>query len=119
MEGGIENIEITGLKKLREAYVRSRIQQGVSEPLEREKLLEQLQILQLDPLIANIAAELAAGTRPENSILELSVTEADPFFTELFTDNARAPSVGSWRRGIRFTERNLFGFGESPGGRIR
>ena len=116
VEGGIENIELTGLNKLRENYVRSRIQQAVSQPLEREKLLEQLQILQLDPLIANISAELAAGTRPEKSILELSVTEADPFFTEFFTDNARAPSVGSWRRGIRFTEGNLFGFGDRLGG---
>ena len=116
VEGGIENIELTGLNKLRENYVRSRIQQGVSQPLEREKLLKQLQILQLDPLIANISAELAAGTRPEKSVLELSVTEADPFNTEFFTDNARAPSVGSWRRGIRFTEGNLFGFGDRLGG---
>ena len=116
VEGGIENIEITGLKKLDPGYVRSRIQQGVSQPLEREKLLEQLQILQLDPLIANISAELAAGTRPENSILELNVIEADPFFTEFFTDNARAPSVGSWRRGIRFSEGNLLGFGDRLGG---
>ena len=118
VEGGIENIEITGLAKLRSSYVRSRIQRGISQPLERDKLLQQLQILQLDPLIQNISAELAAGTRPEASILELSVTEADPFFVELFTDNARAPSVGSWRRGIRFTERNLFGFGDRLGGRI-
>lgn len=116
VEGGIENIAITGLTKLRSGYIRSRIQQGISQPLERDKLLEQLQILQLDPLIQNISAELAAGTRPEKSILELSVTEADPFFVELFTDNARAPSVGSWRRGIRFTERNLFGFGDRLGG---
>ena len=116
VEGGIENIEITGLTKLKSGYIRSRIQQGVSQPLEREKLLEQLQILQLDPLIANISAELAAGTRPEKSILELNVTEADPFFTEFFTDNARAPSVGSWRRGFRFTERNLLGFGDRLGG---
>jgi len=116
VEGGIENIEITGLTKLRSGYIRSRIQQGVSQPLEQEKLLEQLQILQLDPLIAQISAELAAGTRPEKSVLELSVSEADPFFIELFSDNARAPSVGSWRRGIRFTERNLFGFGDRLGG---
>ena len=112
VEGGIENIEITGLGKLKPGYVRSRIERGVDRPLERDRLLEQLQILQLDPLIAQISAELAAGARPENSILELSVNEADPFFVELFTDNARSPSVGSWRRGIRFTEGNLFGFGD-------
>ncbi len=112
IEGGIENIEITGLGKLKSGYIRSRLQRGISQPLERERLLEQLQILQLDPLIENISAELAAGTRPEKSVLEVTVTEADPFFVELFTDNARAPSVGSWRRGLRITEGNLFGFGD-------
>ena len=112
VEGGIETIEITGLRKLKSSYVRSRLQGGISQPLERERLLEKLQILQLDPLIQNLSAELAAGSRPEQSILEVSVTEADPFFVELFTDNARAPSVGSWRRGIRITEGNLFGWGD-------
>jgi len=116
VEGSISNIEITGLSKLRSSYIRDRIQQSIDKPLEREELLEQLQILQLDPLIQNISAELAAGTTPEKSILELNVTEADPFFVDFFTDNARAPSVGSWRRGIRFTERNLFGFGDRLGG---
>lgn len=116
VEGEIEDIEITGLGKLKPGYIRSRIEQGISKPLERDRLLEQLQILQLDPLIAYISAELAAGTRPEKSILELNVTEADPFFVDFFTDNARAPSVGSFRRGIRFTDRNLFGFGDRLGG---
>ena len=38
------------------------------------------------------------------------------FFTEFFIDNARAPSVGSFRRGIRFKEGNLVGFGDRLGG---
>jgi hemolysin activation/secretion protein len=112
VEGSIEDIEITGLKKLHPNYIRSRLQGGIDKPLEQEQLLEKLQILQLDPLIQNISAELAAGSRPESSILELTVTEADPFFIELFTDNSRAPSVGSWRRGIRINESNLLGFGD-------
>ncbi|MDJ0572698.1 MAG: POTRA domain-containing protein, partial [Pleurocapsa sp. MO_192.B19] len=45
IEGGIENIEITGLGKLKSGYIRSRLQRGISQPLERERLLEQLQIL--------------------------------------------------------------------------
>ena len=112
VEGGIERIEITGLKKLKASYVRSRLQAGISEPLERERLLEKLQILQLDPLIQNLSAKLAAGSRPQRSILEIEVTETDSFFVELFTDNKRAPSVGSWRRGVRINEGNLFGFGD-------
>lgn len=116
VEGTVENIEISGLKKLQKSYVRNRIQRGISKPLEREKLLNQLQILQLNPLIQNLSAELAAGTKSGQSILEISVTEADPFFTELFIDNARNPSVGSFRRGISFSEGNLFGFGDRLGG---
>ena len=112
VEGGIEQIEITGLKKLKASYVRSRLQAGLAIPLERERLLEKLQILQLDPLIQNLSAKLAAGSRPHNSILEIEVIEADPFFVEFFTDNERAPSVGSWRRGVRVNEGNVLGFGD-------
>ena len=78
VEGGVENIEINGLNKLQESYVRNRIQRGISQPLERDKLLDQLQILQLDPLIKNISAELAAGTRPDKSVLEIK-ENAPPF----------------------------------------
>lgn len=116
VEGGLENIEITGLERLRSGYVRSRIERGIDRPLERDRLLEQLQILQLDPLISQISAELSAGTRPDNSVLELSVIEADPFTTEFFTDNARSPSVGSWRRGVRLSHINFLGFGDRLSG---
>ena len=112
VEGNIEQIEITGLKKLNQNYVRSRLKGGISKPLERGQLLEKLQILQLDPLVQNLSAALTAGSRPEKSILEINVTEADPFFVELFTDNQRVPSVGSWRRGIRVNEGNLLGIGD-------
>lgn len=112
VEGGIENIEIEGLSKLKTNYISSRLQRGIPRPLERESLLEQLQILQLDPLIKNISAELAAGSRPEKSILEINIIEADSFNIDLFTDNARSPSVGSLRRGIGFNEGNLLGFGD-------
>ena len=112
MEGELENLEITGTRGLNESYIRSRLQSGISKPLERNKLLERLQLLQLDPLINNISAELSAGSRPNKSSLRINVIEADPFFVELFTDNGRTPSVGSWRRGLRINENNLFGFGD-------
>ena len=112
VEGSIEQINITGLKKLNQNYVRSRLQRGISQPLEREQLLETLQILQLDPLIQNFSANLTAGTRPEKSILEIDTIEADSFAVELFTNNGRSPSVGTWRRGFRVSEDNLLGIGD-------
>ena len=110
--GSIEQINITGLKRLNQNYVRSRLQRGISQPLEREQLLETLQILQLDPLIQNLSAELTAGTRPEKNILEIKIIEADSFNVELFTNNGRTPSVGTWRRGFRVNEDNLLGIGD-------
>ena len=112
IEGSIERVDIIGLKKLNESYVRSRLQRGISSPLEREQLLKTLQILQLNPLIKNLSAKLNASSRPEKSILEINIIEADSFSIELFTNNGRTPSVGTWRRGIRVNEDNLLGIGD-------
>ncbi len=81
--------------------------------MNRYRLLEALQLLQINPLIQNLSVELSAGSRPEQSILEVKVKEADSFKTEFFADNGRTPSVGSFRRGVRFNEGNLFGIGDS------
>ena len=112
IEGGLEDIKVTVEGRLNPNYVRSRLAIASATPLNRNRLLEALQLLQLDPLIQNISAELSAGSRPELSLLAVKVTEADSFTTELFTDNGRAPSVGSWRRGFRFNEGNLTGSGD-------
>ncbi|MBD0265752.1 MAG: ShlB/FhaC/HecB family hemolysin secretion/activation protein [Tolypothrix sp. Co-bin9] len=112
VEGGIEDIKITGNRRLNSEYIRSRISLGVSKPLNRTRLLEALQVLQTNPLIQNISVELSVGSRPEQSLLEVKVVEADSFRTEFFVDNGRVPSVGSFRRGVRINEGNLFGFGD-------
>jgi hemolysin activation/secretion protein len=75
-------------------------------------LLQAIQLLQLDPLIQNISAELSAGTNPELSLLKVTVKEADSLEGEFFVDNSRAPSVGSIRRGFRLSEGNLLGLGD-------
>jgi hemolysin activation/secretion protein len=112
VEGGVEEIVITGNRRLNASYVRSRLAIATKKPLNRDRLLEALQILQLDPLIGNISAELQAGSRPESSRLEVRVKEADSFSGEVFTDNNRSPSVGSFRRGVRINQANLLGLGD-------
>ena len=112
IEGRVEEINIAGLDRLNSGYVRSRLEASTDAPLNRDKLLNALQLLQLNPLIENLAAELTAGTRPGSSILELSLQEADPFDATISFDNYRAPSVGTNRRQVRLTHRNLAGFGD-------
>lgn len=112
VEGTVEAINITGLKRLNSGYIHDRLKNATNAPLNRDKLLDALQLLQLDPLIENLAAELTTGTRAGSSILEINLQEADPFDLTLSFDNYRAPSVGTDRRQIQLTHRNLFGFGD-------
>lgn len=112
VEGSLEAINIQGLNRLNSGYVRSRLEVATNAPLNKNKLLNTLQLLQLDPLIESLAAELTAGTRPGSSILELSLKEADPFDLTLAFDNYRAPSVGTDRRSVQLTYRNLIGLGD-------
>ena len=112
VEGIVEKIAITGLDRLNTDYVRSRLELATGTPLNRDKLLQALQLLRLDPLIANVSAELSAGIHPASSILEVSVEEADPFSGLVSYDNYRVPSVGTDRRQVQITHNNLLGFGD-------
>ncbi|WP_193194498.1 ShlB/FhaC/HecB family hemolysin secretion/activation protein [Nostoc sp. MG11] len=113
VEGRLEEIEVTGNQRLNSNYVRSRIAIATSPPLNRQRLLEALQLLQLNPLIQNLSAELSAGSRLGTSVLQVQIKEAKTFNTQIVLDNGRSPSVGSFRRRVQLGEANLLGLGDS------
>lgn len=113
LEGSLEAINVTGTRRLNPGYVRSRLALVADTPLNQNRLLEGLQLLQLDPLIQTISADLQTGTRPGTSILQVEVQEADSFNVPIGTDNNRSPSVGSFRRQIQFDQGNLTGLGDA------
>ena len=113
IEGGVEDIKVTGTRRLNQGYISSRIGLAVQKPLNQNQLLEALQLLQLDPLIQNISAKLSPGIRPDLSIVQVEVVEAESFDLDLFVNNGRSSSVGSVRRGVAIQERNLLGLGDS------
>lgn len=112
VEGKLEDIQVTGNRRLQRNYVRRRLSQATSPPLNRERLLEALQLLQLNPLIQNLSAELTAGSRPGTSVLQIQIKEAKTFSTQAILDNRRSPSVGSFRRRLQVNEANLLGLGD-------
>ncbi|MBW4616616.1 MAG: ShlB/FhaC/HecB family hemolysin secretion/activation protein [Desmonostoc vinosum HA7617-LM4] len=112
VEGELEEIKVTGTRRLNPNYVRSRLAIATNKPLKRDRLLEALQLLQINPLIANISAELSAGTSSGQSLLEVQVKEADTFNTQIALDNGRSPAVGSFSRKIQINEANLLGWGD-------
>lgn len=112
IEGQVEDIRVMGLRRLRPSYVRRRLEIATGSPLNRHRLLEALQLLQLDPLIANVSANLSAGTRPGYSLLEIRVAEANTQQRQIILDNGRSPSVGTLRRKLYGVEANLLGLGD-------
>jgi hemolysin activation/secretion protein len=113
VEGRLERINVTGTRRLRPSYISSRLALAQTQPLNVNSLLEKLQLLQLDPVIEKLSADLQAGTRPGTNILQVQVTEADTFHPNLILDNLRSPIVGSFRRRIVLNEANLLGFGDA------
>ncbi len=115
LEGELSEIQIIpqdGSFQLNPNYIRSRLNLAATKPLNIYRLQEALQLLQLNPLIEGISATLSTGASPEQSILEVTVLEADTFNLQVFADNNRSPSVGSFRRGATLTEANLLGWGD-------
>lgn len=112
VEGEVSELNVTGTGRLNPDYVRSRLKRATSKPLNQNRLLEALQLLQLNPVIETISAELSAGIRPGESILNVEFKTADTFTVRAFSDNSRPPSVGTFRRGVEVIEGNLFGQGD-------
>nr|WP_242018279.1 ShlB/FhaC/HecB family hemolysin secretion/activation protein [Pseudanabaena sp. FACHB-1998] len=112
IEGGIEELRVTGLNRLNEGYIQSRIAIATTKPLNRNRLLEALQLLQINPLIESISANLSPSLQAGLNNLEIKVTEAKTFSTQIGFDNSRTPSVGSERRQIQMGEANLTGLGD-------
>lgn len=113
VEGSLSEIEVNILKgRLNPNYVRSRIALATAKPMNINRLQEALQLLQLDPLIESLKAELSAGIRPGTNSLEVVVIGANTFKLQPRLDNNRNPSVGSFRRRIELSEANLLGLGD-------
>ncbi len=113
LEGTVESIEISGNRRLNPDYVRSRIAIATGKPLNVNKLLRALQVLQLNPLIKSISAELAQGTKQGASVIGVKISETKTFNLQATFDNSRVPSIGTLQRKIQLNESNLSGNGDS------
>lgn len=112
IEGSLEAINVKVDGKLNPEYVRSRLAIATGKPFNQKELLKALQLLQLNPLIQSISAEISAGAVPELSLLSVNVQETDTFDLDLFVDNGKVRSIGSVERGLRVSDGNLLGIGD-------
>ena len=113
VESSLEQINVNITKgRLNQNYIRDRILRATTTPLNINRLQEALQLLQLNPLVESINAELASGTKRGTNILDVTVIGAKTFGFQAILNNNRNPSVGTLERGIEISEDNLFGIGD-------
>lgn len=112
VEGRVDTIDVTGLRRLKEFYVRDRIALGLNTPFRQQELEAALQLLQLNPLFDQVNAELLASPTPGLSTLQLDVTEASHVQLAVITDNYRSPSIGSEQATVSLSHGNVWGLGD-------
>lgn len=112
IEGSVEKIEIQGLERLRDKYVRDRLKLGIGTPLNRNSLEDQLRLLRIDPLFETVEASLKPGSTAGQSILTVQIKEAKALSGFVGADNFSPPSVGSERFGGILNYRNVTGLGD-------
>ena len=112
IEGTVEEINVSVDGRLKDSYVRSRLKRGIDTPLNINELQEALQLLQLNPLIENLNAELSVGLSRDRWILDVDVNQGKAFDPVLFANNYRTPSVGSFQRGLELNHNNALGYGD-------
>lgn len=112
VEGSLEAININVDGRLKESYVRSRIARGAKSPLNIEELQEALHLLQLNPLVENLNAELSVGKSRDRWKLDVEVNQGDAFNPVILVNNNRTPSVGSFQRGLEIKHNNVLGYAD-------
>ena len=112
IEGSLEDIQVRGTDRLHPNYIRNRLARADRIPLNTDRIIAVLQLLQLNPRIQSTSAELSAGTRPGQSVLTVEVTEANRVKVDVNLNTDRSPSIGIFERGIRLEDLNLFGQGD-------
>lgn len=112
IEGELEEITVEGTDRLVD-YVRVRIAQGGTQPLNQGRLEDQLRLLRVDPMFDSVEASLRAGSGVGQSRLIVRVEEAPTVGGSIYSDSYSPPSVGNVRIGGSLQFRNLAGLGDT------
>ncbi|MFE4106233.1 ShlB/FhaC/HecB family hemolysin secretion/activation protein [Almyronema epifaneia] len=105
-------IDVTVDRPLDPGYIGSRLAIAGEAPLNINRVLAGVQVLQINPLIETISTELVTGTRTGTSILNVAATQASSDQVSFTIDNNQSPSVGSLRQTAQVSQGNLSGLGD-------
>jgi hemolysin activation/secretion protein len=118
IEGQLTDVIPRGNKALTDRYLTRRILAGGRSPLHFPTLQRQLQVLQANPNIARINAELKPGLLAGEALMVLDLEELPRWSYGMDFHNQRSPSVGGKQAELWFENRNLSGTSDNLRARL-
>jgi hemolysin activation/secretion protein len=112
IEGKLTRIDVEGNRWFRSSYLSNRLSLGIRTPVTLDPLQVQLQLLQQDRRIERINAELRPGDQRGDSVLNVRVTDRNPFHASMEVNNYQTPLVGEIRGIGTLVDDNLTGHGD-------
>ena len=111
-QGSLESIQVIESGGFQLTYLCDRINLGITYPFNIIPLEKQLRLLNRNPQIENVAANLRASGKPGLSILEVNVEAASTFEVTVGADNYSPPTLGSERINVGINANNPSGWGD-------
>ena len=112
IEGRLSGIDVEGNEWFRSGFLRDRIALGEGPPVNINALQERLLLLQEQPGITRLNAELRPGLARGESVLNVKVAEESPIKAWLEYNNFLSPTVGSDQGLVTVAHRSLTGHGD-------
>ena len=113
IEGKITAVNVEDTKWFRPGYFQSRINLAAGPPLNVGESEDRLRMIQSNPRIERINAELLPGLAIGENTLNVKVKEANPLKAWLEFNNYQSPVVGAEQGFVTLAHRNLLGFGDT------
>ncbi len=113
VEGTLTQVNVDDTKWFRPSYFRNRVNLAAGPPLNVANLEERLQLIQANPRIERLNAELLPGLVRGESTLNVRVKEANPVKAWLEFNNYQSPNVGAEQGFVTLAHQNVLGFGDT------
>lgn len=112
IEGRLERVSVEGKTHLDERYVGRRVEAHISSPLNLKELNDSVRILQQDPNIEKIDAQLGPGSAEGLSVLHLNVDDQPRVKVGAVFDNHHSSATGANEGTLNLDVHDLTGFGD-------
>ena len=111
--GGLAHVFVSGNKRLKPDHIIKRIKKGIGPQLNINRLRQNLELLQYDPNIEKINAQLFKHKNVESSFLDVIISEKYPLSLSMEINNYRAPTIGAERLRLHASHSNLTGISDT------